>query len=318
MIKLKSEDEIISTWKGDAKQPLVSICCIAFNHEPYIDDALASFLLQETDFPFEILIHDDASTDNTAEIIREYALKYPKLIRPIYQVENQYSKGVQMNETFNFPRVKGKYVALCEGDDYWVCKDKLSKQKDALERTNLDLCFTSFYERTNDNKLKLIERRAGDYKVQNIIDNGASLARTATLFIRTEALFPLPDWLNSAPVGDFFLQVLVGRNGAICLNEPCSVYRMYVENGWTAKILKSNKDLYSMTEKMLASLEELDKHFVENCYTPIDMASMKNRILAQFLVTVIKTGDFSFLYIFVREYGFLKALHVFLWKIRQL
>lgn len=109
-------------------QPLVSICCTAYNHEKYIAQALDSFLAQKCDFPFEILIHDDASTDRTAEIIRAYAERYPQIIRPMYQTENQYSKGVPISETFNFPRAEGKYIALCECDDFWCDETKLARQ----------------------------------------------------------------------------------------------------------------------------------------------------------------------------------------------
>lgn len=116
-----------------AQEPLVSICCITYNHEKYIRDAIESFLMQETNFPFEIIIHDDASTDKTADIIREYEKKYPELIKPIYQTENQYSKGVKINLEFNFPRAKGKYIALCEGDDYWTDPNKLQIQVAFLE-----------------------------------------------------------------------------------------------------------------------------------------------------------------------------------------
>lgn len=97
---------------------MVSICCITYNHEKYISEALESFLMQKTSFKYEILIHDDASTDNTAKIIREYEKKFPEIIKPIYQIENQYSKGNKINLVYNFPRAKGKYIAICEGDDY--------------------------------------------------------------------------------------------------------------------------------------------------------------------------------------------------------
>lgn len=133
MRNLRTEEEIIANWKGDLEKPVVSVCCITYNHEPYIEDALEGFLIQETDFPFEILIHDDASTDRTADIIREYEAKYPKLIKPIYQVENQYSKGALISPTFNYPRAKGQYIAVCEGDDYWTYKKKLQKQYDFME-----------------------------------------------------------------------------------------------------------------------------------------------------------------------------------------
>ena len=119
-----------------SNSPLVSICCLTYNHEPYIRDCLEGFVMQQTNFIFEVLIHDDASTDNTAAIIREYEVKYPSIIKPIYQTENQYSKGVKVTSVYNFPRVKGQYVAMCEGDDYWTDPLKLQKQVDFLENNN--------------------------------------------------------------------------------------------------------------------------------------------------------------------------------------
>ena len=109
-------------------EPLVSINCITYNHEAYIRDALEGFLMQKTDFTFEILVHDDASTDQTANIIRKYEKKYPEIIKPIYQKENQYSQEVEISKQFQFPRARGKYIAICEGDDYWTNPYKLQKQ----------------------------------------------------------------------------------------------------------------------------------------------------------------------------------------------
>lgn len=115
-------------------KPLVSIACTTYNHEKYIRTAIEGFLLQQTTFPFEIIIHDDASRDGTDQIIKEYALSYPNLIFPVYQKENQYSKGVRrIRMSFVFPRCSGKYVAFCEGDDYWTDPYKLQKQVDFLE-----------------------------------------------------------------------------------------------------------------------------------------------------------------------------------------
>ena len=121
--------------ENDAMQlPLVSICSITYNHAPYIRQCLDGFLMQKTNFKYEIIIHDDASTDGTAEIIKEYAEKYPDLITPIFQTENQYSKGLRgFYARFVYPRAKGKYIAICEGDDYWTDPLKLQKQVDFLE-----------------------------------------------------------------------------------------------------------------------------------------------------------------------------------------
>ncbi len=97
----------------------VSISCLTYNHEKYIAQTIEGFLLQKTTFKYEILIHDDASTDNTSRIVQEYAGKYPSLIKPLIQTENQYSQGVRV-EKFNRERALGEYYALCEGDDYWT------------------------------------------------------------------------------------------------------------------------------------------------------------------------------------------------------
>ncbi len=113
--------------------PLVSICCIAYNQSHYIRDALEGFLMQKTNFAFEVLIHDDASTDGTEQIIREYEAKYPEIIKALYEEENQWVKGRRGSSVFNYQRALGKYIALCEGDDYWTDPLKLQKQVDFLE-----------------------------------------------------------------------------------------------------------------------------------------------------------------------------------------
>lgn len=118
----------------DSIQPLVSICSITYNHAPYIRQCLDGFLMQKTTFPIEIIINDDCSTDGTTDIIREYETKYPDIVKPIYHAENEYSKGVRgMFATYCFPKAKGKYVAMCEGDDFWIDPLKLQKQVDFLE-----------------------------------------------------------------------------------------------------------------------------------------------------------------------------------------
>lgn len=122
---------------------MVSICCITYNHEKYISQAIESFLSQKTNFEFEILIHDDASTDKTAEKIKYYADKHPNIVKPILQTENQYSKGISsINEKYNYSRAKGKYIALCEGDDFWISEHKLQQQVDYMEsHADCTLCF---------------------------------------------------------------------------------------------------------------------------------------------------------------------------------
>ena len=112
----------------------VSVLCLTYNHENYIADALSSFIQQKTNFKYEILVNDDCSTDRTTEIVKEYALKYPDIIKPIFHEENQYSKGVSPIRDILIPGAKGKYIAICEGDDYWCDDKKLQKQVDLKEK----------------------------------------------------------------------------------------------------------------------------------------------------------------------------------------
>jgi len=113
--------------------PLVSICVITYNHEKYIRQCLDGIFMQKVDFTYEVLVHDDASPDGTADIIREYEAKYPDIIKPIYQTENQYSKDRSIISRLQYGRAKGKYIAQCEGDDYWTDPGKLQMQVDFLE-----------------------------------------------------------------------------------------------------------------------------------------------------------------------------------------
>ena len=136
------------------KTPLVSIFCEAYNHERFLRDCLNGFVMQQTDYPFEVLIHDDASTDNSASIIKEYADQYPDLIFPIFQTENKYSQGIGIRNHYQYPRAKGKYIAICEGDDYWTDPLKLQKQVAYMEaHPDCSLCFGNAMVHWEDNDL---------------------------------------------------------------------------------------------------------------------------------------------------------------------
>lgn len=126
------------------KAPLLAIRCLTYNHEHYIRQCLEGFIIQKTTFPFIAIVHDDASTDKTAEIIEEYALKYPDIIKPILEKENQYSKhdGSLGRILNNAIPESVKYIAMCEGDDYWTDPLKLQIQVDFLENNpEHTLCF---------------------------------------------------------------------------------------------------------------------------------------------------------------------------------
>lgn len=195
--------------------PLVSICCITYNQELYIRQCIDGFFMQKTTFPFEVLIHDDASTDNTANIIREYEVKYPDIIKPIYQTENQYSKGIKVSATYNFPRVKGKYIAICEGDDYWIDPLKLQKQVNFLE-TNIvyGLVYTDI-NRLNQKKQKIEKNFFKNKNIKNTFEDfliNAWFLGPCTWVIRKNILDKISHLLKSEYiVGD--LPMLLGISG---------------------------------------------------------------------------------------------------------
>jgi len=144
----------------DTRPLMVSIRCITYNHEPYIRQCLEGFVMQKTNFRFEAIVHDDASTDGTATIIREYAEKYPDIIKPIYETENQYSKHDGSLARIMDEACKGKYIACCEGDDYWTDPQKLQKQVDFMEsHSEYGLIYTKV--NVYDQKLKKITGKWG-------------------------------------------------------------------------------------------------------------------------------------------------------------
>ena len=124
--------------------PIVTVLCLTYNHAPYIRQCLDGFVMQRTTFPFEVLVHDDASTDGTAAIVREYELRHPGLFRVIYQTQNQYSKHDGLLYANVARHIRGQYVAYCEGDDYWTNPDKLQLQLDyMLAHPRCTLCYTN-------------------------------------------------------------------------------------------------------------------------------------------------------------------------------
>lgn len=140
-----TEEEITKHWKYTDKV-YISIVCITYNHGDYLAEAIESFLAQKTEYKFEIIIHDDASTDSTTSILREYFDKYPTLIRPIYNEINQYSQNVNLPIANCNKIAKGSYIAFCEGDDYWIDTYKLQQQIKFLEQnSDFGLVLTDYH-----------------------------------------------------------------------------------------------------------------------------------------------------------------------------
>ena len=238
----------------------VSIICLAYNHEAYIRDALEGFVSQKTTFPYEVLVHDDASTDGTAGIIREYAERYPDIIRPVYQTENQYSKGVCIARDILFPMIRGRYVALCEGDDYWTDTLKLQKQVDALEaHPELDIC-THRVLKTKCGKPDGFEGpgcRSRVFPTWRAIWGGGGFVATCSILCRRE-VYMLDTPMRRALFFDYTLQVQGSlRGGMMYLGDCMAVYRRGVPSSWTTERKGPRRtDYYAGFKRMLDALDE--------------------------------------------------------------
>ena len=200
---------------------------------------LDSFLMQERDFDIEILIHDDHSTDDTIDIIKEYTERYPDIMRPMYEEENQYSKGISnISGVFNFPRARGKYIAMCEGDDYWSDPLKLKKQAAYMEaHPECALCCHAAGIVAEDGAFRTVAELkpfagSGVIRAEDVISKKENIP-TASLFFRTEYAKQLPQWYFDCPVGDIPLQLAMLMHGSVYyFNEAMSMYRMGRAGSW--------------------------------------------------------------------------------------
>ncbi|MBZ0204738.1 MAG: glycosyltransferase [Flavobacteriales bacterium] len=219
-----------------SSDPLVSIVCTAYKHEKFIKEALDGFLMQKTSFPYEVVVHDDASPDGTAAIIRDYAERFPDIIRPIFQTVNQFTREPGRVTRTVFAAAKGKYIALCEGDDYWTDPLKLQKQVDFLESHPLySMCFHRAMLKKGD-KLEPHPIPASvnldDVRFTDLLETVNFIAHASVVY-RNE-LMPLPAWFYKLPFGDLGLHLLNSRKGKIkCLDEFMSVYRITAQGAWS-------------------------------------------------------------------------------------
>lgn len=238
---------------------MVSIKCFTFNHEKYIRETLEGFIMQKTKFRFEAIVHDDASTDGTVEIIREYAEKYPNIIKPIYEIENQYSKKDGSIIKIMYNACKGKYIATCEGDDYWTDPYKLQKQVDFLEtHPDFVMCSHNYQIYKEDSKCFVPEQVYTEnivYDFNTFISRINWLTQPLTCIYRKSAL-NLNDYYkykNSKDVTLFYCLLKVGKG--LFMKDNMAVYRVHNGGIWSGA--SNEKQLYSdlMTLKGIHDVE---------------------------------------------------------------
>lgn len=284
-IPLPTEDDIMGRWSGNQSKPLVSIVCITYNQMMYIEDAIRGFLIQETDFPFEIIIHDDASTDSTPLIIGNYVKKYPKLIKAILQNENQYSKSPNSVLSIALKAASGEFLAICEGDDFWINNKKIEIQvKTMMKNQEVNL---SFHTAIQHNCLTDDFDVIGQYgcaesiiNINEVILKSKGMIPTASTMISSRIVDEFVEVMSNlnAKVGDIYLHVISSLSGgALFINKSMSVYRLFSVNSFNSCALNNSKQSHEIYESRVDCFRSLSERY--RSYGELFMAA--NRVVTK-------------------------------------
>ena len=266
-------------WVNDGEIK-VSVICNAYNHEEYIRDAIEGILHQKTEFAFEVLIHDDASTDNTAQIIKEYEGKYPNIIKPIYQIANQYSLYKSITVDYQLPRANGEYIALCEGDDYWIDENKLQTQYDFLENNpRFNMCVHRAYMYDCVTK-KIIKKMPEDelsrsISLEEIIYRGA-MWPTASVFCRKSIFENPPHFFDFFKLDYTYMLLGAFYNDLYYMDSIMAVYRWRANNSWTNSFHSDKEKQRIHLNRMNSMLDILDQDTTGQYSTIIKKKQLNN------------------------------------------
>lgn len=257
-------NRIFSSYNAKTNEIKVSICLLTYNHKKYIKKAIDSILNQKTNFKYEIIIRDDASSDGTTDIIKKYHKKYPETIKLVLNKENKHNGKSRI-----FKELKdywnGKYIAILEGDDYWIDPYKLQKQYDFMENNpDYSQVFTN-YKVLNDitKKTKRVLRKSKDYSVEDIIIGDGEMFSISSIFVREDMLYPIDNFYYLSPFEDYVSVLSLALHGKThFLKDYTTIYRINAENSWTTMLKtgdesKKRKYLYDEMKKML---EEFNKN----------------------------------------------------------
>ncbi len=284
----KTEKEIMKNWKADEK-PLVSICCVTYNHEKFITASLDSMLMQETNFPFEIIIRDDCSTDKTATIVKDYAEKFPHIVTTILEIENQYSKGVNPFVPV-YKKAVGKFVAILEGDDYWRDVSKLQKQVDFLDKNDdYILSYHNSIVVDEDNQLVKEARSLSpkDYTREQMLCGEAYVQTNTVMFRRVFNLLSHAQ-LDGVLSGDTVLWHLLGRYGKGKYQENIiyAAYRVHPGGVW------SNLDNVELLRNGIGLQQELKNISHDDSRLKARIDKSMNKMVAIWLYDSLVSLDF--------------------------
>lgn len=254
----------------EREQIMVSVVCITYNQVSYIEKAIKSFLMQKTNFKFEIIIHDDASSDGTKDILKKYSSLFPDKIILILQDKNQYSQGINIFNSYIYPIVRGKYIALCEGDDFWTDSNKLQIQFNYMENNSgCKLCIHDAFFITADEKItfnsKPLSKNPINYGIEDAIMGIGIKVATNSFFYTSEIVKkPMTKFEILSPSGDFPLAITLSLCGYIhYMPKKMCAHRMLAKNSFSESMSKGRESInkwFIFLDKLEDSMNELDSY----------------------------------------------------------
>lgn len=274
--------------------PTVSVCMITYNHEKYIVKAIESIISQKTTLPFELIIGDDCSSDNTRFICLDYQERYPEIVRVNVSEKNL---GMTPNLLYTLKSCKGKYIALCEGDDYWVDQYKLEKQVKLMEE-NQNCSFSvhpCFLHKSDNNKNYTAFYKGSHiikFDAQDVLAVAGQFAPSASYIMRGDVIENLPSWFSSLPIGDFFLEMNSLKYGfGLYMPDVMSAYRVFSVGSWSDRMRKDNgKLMIDSDERMLKYLGYLEE---DESFSMFDFSSKKSAALTSIALGCLLQKEYT-------------------------
>jgi glycosyltransferase involved in cell wall biosynthesis len=282
----------------EVKRPKVSIWSITYNHAPFIKDCLEGILKQETNFDFELIIGDDASTDGTSDVLRDYAARYPEIIKPIIQEKNI---GVYANSFENvYPELVGEYIAICEGDDYWEDSHKLQKQVDFLDQ-NKEFVASYHKCRLVDKEGRLIKENKFDrydsFSKDDLLKGKGELITSSVMF--RNVIRNTEDFKEISNFDTFLWHKLGGYGNAVFQDEiGSSVYRIHLGGVWSGasefyKLQESIKTYFQIIKNL--KIQGVDYEYPEKVVYDV---------INKFMIDSLKyhnVKEYLMMYLFVQK-----------------
>lgn len=291
-----TEIDVVKHWKY-TDRVYASIVCPTYNQDIYIKNAIDSFLSQVTEYRFEIIVHDDVSTDNTSIILQQYKEKFPNLITIITQNENQFSININLPFKHCLAISQGKYIALCEGDDFWCSNDKLQMQITELEKNKgYNIVISSALGLSADGLYDLFCDLGRDRFIipfsDCILGPAKDFYPTASFLMRKDVVVKIPGWFYTAPVGDYYVHVFCSfPNGCIYLPNQTVVYRKNAVGSLSA-LMNYERFIQLRTKSYDCGLKLIEQFSADPAIKKVLLKKQAN-YLFQMLVYSMKMKKFS-------------------------